>query len=170
MTAEAPCRLAGSSSAALRNHRGERAARQGRSARARTTGARGGAPVPAWPRPPPRRERRDESRAANYCQAENVAGSARGAGRSDDARAPVRGCRPAPRGTPGPNAGQATRRSTFMSDGTADETKGRLKEAAGDLTGDRELKDEGKVDRASGKAKDAVGGGADKARGGRRKD
>ena len=51
-----------------------------------------------------------------------------------------------------------------MSDGTADETKGRLKEAAGDLTGDRELKDEGKVDRASGKAKDAVGSVADKAK------
>ena len=51
-----------------------------------------------------------------------------------------------------------------MSDGTADETKGRLKEAAGDLTGDRKLKDEGKVDRASGKAKDAVGGIADKAK------
>ncbi|MEA2613786.1 MAG: hypothetical protein QOI52_1745, partial [Chloroflexota bacterium] len=26
-----------------------------------------------------------------------------------------------------------------MSDGTADETKGRLKEAAGDLTGDQDL-------------------------------
>jgi len=51
-----------------------------------------------------------------------------------------------------------------MSDGTADKTKGRLKEAAGDLTGDQELKDEGKVDRASGKAKDAVGGIADKAK------
>jgi uncharacterized protein YjbJ (UPF0337 family) len=57
-----------------------------------------------------------------------------------------------------------------MSDGTADETKGRLKEAAGDLTGDRELKDEGKVDRASGKAKDAVGGVADKAKDVLRKD
>ena len=57
-----------------------------------------------------------------------------------------------------------------MSDGTADETKGRLKEAAGDLTGDRELKDEGKVDRASGKAKDAVGGIADKAKDVLRKD
>jgi uncharacterized protein YjbJ (UPF0337 family) len=51
-----------------------------------------------------------------------------------------------------------------MSDGTADETKGRLKEAAGDLTGDQELKNEGKVDRASGKAKDAVGDVADKAK------
>ena len=57
-----------------------------------------------------------------------------------------------------------------MSDGTADETKGRLKEAAGDLTGDRELKNEGKVDRASGKTKDAVGGVADKAKDVLRKD
>jgi uncharacterized protein YjbJ (UPF0337 family) len=57
-----------------------------------------------------------------------------------------------------------------MSDGTADETKGRLKEAAGDLTGDQELKDEGKVDRASGKAKDAIGGIADKAKDVLRKD
>ena len=51
-----------------------------------------------------------------------------------------------------------------MSDGSMDETKGRVKEAAGDLTGNQELKDEGKVDRASGKVKDAVGGIADKAK------
>ncbi|HEV7806555.1 MAG TPA: CsbD family protein [Solirubrobacteraceae bacterium] len=51
-----------------------------------------------------------------------------------------------------------------MSDGTADETKGSLKEAAGDLTGDEELKNEGKVDRAAGKTKDAIGGIADKAK------
>lgn len=57
-----------------------------------------------------------------------------------------------------------------MSDGTADETKGRLKEAAGDLTGDQQLKDEGKVDRASGKAKDAVGSVADMAKDLLRKD
>jgi uncharacterized protein YjbJ (UPF0337 family) len=35
-----------------------------------------------------------------------------------------------------------------MSDGDADEAKGRLKEAAGDLTDNQDLKDEGKVDRA----------------------
>jgi uncharacterized protein YjbJ (UPF0337 family) len=57
-----------------------------------------------------------------------------------------------------------------MSDGTTDEAKGRVKEAAGDLTGDQDLKDEGKVDRASGKVKDAVGGIADKAKGLLRKD
>jgi uncharacterized protein YjbJ (UPF0337 family) len=57
-----------------------------------------------------------------------------------------------------------------MSDGTKDDVKGRVKEAAGDLTGDQKLKDEGKVDRASGKVKDAVGGVADKAKDLLRKD
>lgn len=57
-----------------------------------------------------------------------------------------------------------------MSDGTMDDAKGRTKEAAGDLTGDQDLKDEGKVDRASGKLKDAVGGIAEKAKGLLRKD
>jgi uncharacterized protein YjbJ (UPF0337 family) len=37
-----------------------------------------------------------------------------------------------------------------------DEAKGRLKEAAGSLTGDDDLKREGKVDQASGKAKNGV--------------
>jgi uncharacterized protein YjbJ (UPF0337 family) len=45
-----------------------------------------------------------------------------------------------------------------------DEAKGRTKEAIGDLTDDKDLKNEGKVDRASGKVKDAVGGVADKAK------
>jgi len=40
--------------------------------------------------------------------------------------------------------------------GETDEAKGRIKEAAGDLTGDRELKNEGKADRVGGKVKDAV--------------
>lgn len=40
--------------------------------------------------------------------------------------------------------------------GNADEAKGRIKEAAGDLTDDDDLKREGKVDQASGKVKDAV--------------
>jgi uncharacterized protein YjbJ (UPF0337 family) len=57
-----------------------------------------------------------------------------------------------------------------MGDGTVDEAKGRVKEAAGDLTGDQQLKDEGKVDRASGKVKDAVGDTADKAKDLLRKD
>ena len=51
-----------------------------------------------------------------------------------------------------------------MSDGTKDDLKGRTKEAAGSLTDDMSLKNEGKVDRASGKVKDAVGGAADKAK------
>jgi len=57
-----------------------------------------------------------------------------------------------------------------MSDGSVDEGKGRVKEAAGELTGDDELKNEGKVDKASGKVKDAVGGTADKLKGALRKD
>ena len=51
-----------------------------------------------------------------------------------------------------------------MTDGKLDEGKGRVKEAAGDLTGDRELKNEGKVDRASGTVKDKVGDAADAAK------
>ncbi len=37
-----------------------------------------------------------------------------------------------------------------------EDAKGRLKEAAGSLTGDDDLKREGKVDKATGKAKDGV--------------
>ena len=40
--------------------------------------------------------------------------------------------------------------------GESDELKGRIKEAAGDLTDDDELKREGKADKAGGKVKDAV--------------
>ena len=43
-----------------------------------------------------------------------------------------------------------------------DEAKGRVKEAAGDLTDKDELKREGKADRAEGKAKEAVDKAADK--------
>ena len=49
-----------------------------------------------------------------------------------------------------------------MGEGTSDDLKGRVKETGGDLTGDKDLKREGKVDKASGKAKDAVGDTADK--------
>lgn len=48
--------------------------------------------------------------------------------------------------------------------GNTDEAKGRLKEAAGDLSGDDRLKREGKVDRAEGKAKDAIDDAGDKAK------
>ena len=51
-----------------------------------------------------------------------------------------------------------------MDDGTFDDAKGRLKEAAGDVTDDDSLKNEGKVDRASGEVKDKVGDAADKAK------
>lgn len=43
-----------------------------------------------------------------------------------------------------------------------DDAKGRVKEAAGSLTGDDELKREGKVDKATGAVKDGVEGAADK--------
>ena len=49
-----------------------------------------------------------------------------------------------------------------MGDGTTDDLKGRVKEGAGGLTGDRSLKNEGKVDRATGTVKDKVGDAADK--------
>lgn len=45
-----------------------------------------------------------------------------------------------------------------------DELEGRIKEAAGDLTGDKDLQREGKVDQASGKAKDAIDSASDKAK------
>jgi uncharacterized protein YjbJ (UPF0337 family) len=54
--------------------------------------------------------------------------------------------------------------------GTTDDAKGRMKEAAGDLTGDKDLKNEGKVDRGTGKVKDAADGVADKAKDVLRKD
>ena len=40
--------------------------------------------------------------------------------------------------------------------GTADEMKGRVKEAAGDLTDNKDLKNEGRTDKAAGKAKGAA--------------
>jgi uncharacterized protein YjbJ (UPF0337 family) len=40
--------------------------------------------------------------------------------------------------------------------GKADEAKGRIKEAVGDLTDDKDLEREGKVDKAAGKVKGAV--------------
>jgi uncharacterized protein YjbJ (UPF0337 family) len=49
-----------------------------------------------------------------------------------------------------------------MSSGSVDEGKGRLKEAAGSLTDDKSLKNEGKVDKATGNVKDAVDSASDK--------
>ena len=47
-------------------------------------------------------------------------------------------------------------------EGKKDELKGRVKEAAGDLTDDDELKAEGKADRAGGKAKQFLENAKDK--------
>ena len=49
-----------------------------------------------------------------------------------------------------------------MSDGDLDTAKGRVKQAAGDLAGDDDLKREGKVDEAAGSVKEKVGEAADK--------
>jgi uncharacterized protein YjbJ (UPF0337 family) len=46
----------------------------------------------------------------------------------------------------------------------SDEAKGRVKEAAGDLTGDKALKRQGQADRAGGKVKEKVNEGIDKAK------
>ena len=43
-----------------------------------------------------------------------------------------------------------------MASGKSDELKGRVKEAAGALTGDKKLKREGKADQAAGKIKQKV--------------
>src|SRR5690349_17331622 len=44
----------------------------------------------------------------------------------------------------------------MMMSGNADKAKGRIKEAAGVLTGDRKLKNEGKIDQAAGSVKNAT--------------
>ncbi len=48
--------------------------------------------------------------------------------------------------------------------GEADKIAGRVKQAAGDLTDDEELKNEGESQEAAGKVKDAIGDVADAAR------
>ena len=53
----------------------------------------------------------------------------------------------------------------MMSDKYADEGKGRLKEAAGSLTGDNDLKKEGKADQAKASVKDKVDQAAEKVKG-----
>ena len=57
-----------------------------------------------------------------------------------------------------------------MGDGTTDKLKGHAKEATGEVTGDKDLKREGKVDRASGSVKDKVGDAGDKVKDVLRKD
>jgi uncharacterized protein YjbJ (UPF0337 family) len=51
-----------------------------------------------------------------------------------------------------------------------DDAKGRVKEAAGDLTGDEQMKREGKLDQATGRAKQGVERVADKVREAMRRD
>jgi uncharacterized protein YjbJ (UPF0337 family) len=48
-----------------------------------------------------------------------------------------------------------------MTDKHVDDAKGRIKEAAGSLTGDKSLKNEGRADQAKAKVKDAVDKAAD---------
>ena len=43
-----------------------------------------------------------------------------------------------------------------------DDAKGQVKEKAGDLTDDKDLKNEGKIDQATGTVKDKVGDASDK--------
>lgn len=47
----------------------------------------------------------------------------------------------------------------------SDDAKGRVKEAAGSLTGDKEMKNEGKADQAGAEVKDKVGDAVDKVKG-----
>jgi uncharacterized protein YjbJ (UPF0337 family) len=51
---------------------------------------------------------------------------------------------------------RARPRSKRMTDKHVDEGKGRIKEATGNLTGDRSLKNEGKADQAKATVKDKV--------------
>lgn len=51
-----------------------------------------------------------------------------------------------------------------MKDTDLDQAKGRIKQAAGDLTGDDRLRREGKADEMAGKAKDGLDKAADKLR------
>jgi len=51
-----------------------------------------------------------------------------------------------------------------MGDGAKDDLKGRVKEAAGALTDDEKLRNEGRLDQAVGKVKDKVGEAIDQVR------
>ena len=51
-----------------------------------------------------------------------------------------------------------------------DDAKGKVKEAAGDLTDDKSLENEGKVDRAAGSIKEKIGDAADKVKDAIRRD
>src|SRR5690606_20072466 len=85
-------------------------------------------------------------------------------------------CTPGVAGTPRRSAARpACRRSelreeTHMADDKIDKAKGRTKEAMGDLSGDRDLQREGKVDRASGGMKEKLDQVTDKVKGMFRRD
>lgn len=49
-------------------------------------------------------------------------------------------------------------------EGSFDQAKGKVKETAGDITGDQKLKNEGVIDQVTGKVKNAVGSVKDKIR------
>ena len=49
-------------------------------------------------------------------------------------------------------------------EGSLEQAKGAIKEGAGKLFGDKKLEDEGKADKAAGKAQNAVGGAVDATR------
>ncbi len=49
--------------------------------------------------------------------------------------------------------------------GSSDKAKGKIKEAAGDLTGDKDLQHEGKADKTGGDAKQKLSGAVDKIKG-----
>jgi uncharacterized protein YjbJ (UPF0337 family) len=53
--------------------------------------------------------------------------------------------------------------------GKTDKAKGRVKKAAGDLTGDQSLKDRGRTDEAKGKAKGGIDKAAEKVKKGMKK-
>ncbi len=57
-----------------------------------------------------------------------------------------------------------------MTDGSIDTAKGKVKKAAGELTDNDQLKDEGRVDKGAGAVKDKVGEAADKLKGAVRDD
>ena len=57
--------------------------------------------------------------------------------------------------------GETTKETIEMGE-HIDEAKGRTKEAAGDLTDDKDLKREGKIDQATSDVKEKVGDAADK--------
>jgi uncharacterized protein YjbJ (UPF0337 family) len=57
---------------------------------------------------------------------------------------------------PNPTGDSAERQETIVKDSDLDQAKGRIKQAAGDLTGDDQLRREGKTDEAAGKAKDGL--------------